>query len=130
MITLTGIFSESFGGTCTIRGFAKYTDVVNSSYPHPHYQRPEDAQHIEDISKFITSGTNSFSPEVVLAYTTEYDYYAAGANGEVDAVSDIRSGKGFTSNKNGVSFKKIKAVVEEEFSTGKTVRLMFQDETP
>lgn len=110
MITLTGIFSESFGGTCTIRGFAKYTDIVNSSYPHPHYQRPEDVQHIEDISKFITSGTNSFSPEVVLAYTTEYDYYAAGANSEVDAVSDIRSGKGFTSNKNGVSFKKIKAV--------------------
>lgn len=110
MITLTGILSESFGGTCTIRGYAKYTDIVNSSYPHPHYQRPEDAQHIEDISKFITSGTNSFSPEVVLAYTTEYDYYAAGANGDVDAVSDIRSGKGFTSNKNGVSFKKIKAV--------------------
>ena len=86
MITLTGIFSESFGGTCTIRGYAKYTDIVNSSYPHPHYQRPEDAQHIEDISNFITSGTNSFSPEVVLAYTTEYDYYAAGANGDIDAV--------------------------------------------
>lgn len=110
MITLTGIFSESFGGTCTIRGYAKYTDIVNSSYPHPHYQRPEDAQHIEDISKFIISGSNSFSPEVVLAYTTEYDYYAQGASGEVDAISDIRSGKGFTSNKNGVSFKKQKAV--------------------
>lgn len=46
----------------------------------------------------------------MLAYTTEYDYYAAGANGDIDAVSDIRIGKGFTSNKNGVSFKKIKAV--------------------
>ena len=110
MITLTGIFSESFGGTCTIRGYAKYTDIINSSYPHPHYQRPEDAQHIEDISKFITSGSNSFSPEVVLAYTTEYDYYAQGANDEVDAISDIRSGKGFSSNKNGVVFKKQKAV--------------------
>lgn len=110
MITLTGIFSESFGGTCTIRGYAKYTDIVSSSYPHPHYQRPEDSKHIEDISKFITSGTNSFSPEVVLAYTAEYDYYASGANGEVDAIADIRSGKGFSSNKNGVIFKKQKAV--------------------
>lgn len=110
MITLTGIFSESFGGTCTIRGYAKYTDIINSSYPHPDYQRPEDIQHIEDISKFITSGSNSFSPEVVLAYTTEYDYYAQGANSEVDAISDIKSGKGFNSNKNGVVFKKQKAV--------------------
>ena len=83
MITLTGIFSESFGGTCTIRGYARYTDIVDSSYPHPHYQRPEDPQHIDDISKFITSGSNSFSPEVVLAYTAEYDYYAPNANGEV-----------------------------------------------
>ncbi len=110
MITLTGIFSESFGGTCTIRGYAKYTDIVNSSYPHPDYQRPEDHQHIEDISKFITTGTNSFSPEVVLAYTAEYDYYANGANGEVDAITDIRCGKGFISNVNGVSFKKQKSV--------------------
>ena len=110
MITLTGIFSESFGGTCTIRGYAKYTDIVNSSFPHPDYQRPEDPKHIDDISKFILSGSNSFSPEVVLAYTAEYDYYAQGAKSEVNAIEDIRIGKGFTSNKNGVSFKKQKAV--------------------
>ena len=110
MITLTGIFSESFGGTCTIRGYAKYTDIVDTSYPHLDYQRPEDARHIEDISKFITSGTNSFSPEVVLAYTTEYDYYAQNANSGVNAIEDIRTGKGFVSNKNGVAFKKQKAV--------------------
>lgn len=110
MITLTGIFSESFGGTCTIRGYAKYTDIVNSSFPHPDYQRPEDPQHIDDISKFILSGSNSFSPEVVLAYTAEYDYYAQGASSEVNAINDIRIGKGFASNKNGVSFKKQKAV--------------------
>ena len=115
MITLTGIFSESFGGTCTIRGYAKYTDIVDSSYPHPHYQRPEDPQHIEDISKFITSGSNSFSPEVVLAYTAEYDYYAPNANGEVNAIEDIRRGKGFASNKNGVVFKKQKAVKMDFF---------------
>lgn len=108
MIKLTGIFSESFGGTCTIRGYAKYTDIVNVSYPHPHYQRPADSRHIDDISSFIISGSNTFSPEVVLAYTAEYDYYASGADGEVDAISDIKSGKGFTSNKNGVVFKKTK----------------------
>ena len=112
MITLTGIFSQSFGGTCTIRGYAKYTDIVKVSYPHPDYQRPEDDQHIEEITKFIISGTNSFTPEVVLAYTAEYDYYADGASSDVDAVADIKSGKGFTSNVNNVAFKKTKAVPE------------------
>ena len=68
MITLAGIFSESFGGTCTIRGYAKYTDIVNASFPHPDYQRPEDPQHIDDISKFILSGSNSFSPEIGRAH--------------------------------------------------------------
>lgn len=110
MIKLSGIFSESFGSTCVIRGFAKYTDIVKTSYPHPDYQRPEDEKHIEDISHFIISGSNSFSPEVVLAYTAQYDYYATGANSEVDALSDIRNGKGFVSNVNGVSLKKIRAV--------------------
>ena len=61
MLTLTGIFSQSFGGTCTIRGYAKYTDIVKVSYPHPDYQRPEDEQHIADISRFIISGTNLIS---------------------------------------------------------------------
>ena len=112
MLTLTGIFSQSFGGTCTIRGYAKYTDIVNVSYPHPDYQRPEDEQHIEDISKFIISGTNSFTPEVVLAYTADYDYYAAGASSEVNAIADIKSGKGFVSNINNVSFKKIRSIPE------------------
>lgn len=112
MLTLTGIFSQSFGGTCTIRGYAKYTDIVDVSYPHPDYQRPEDEKHIEDISKFIISGTNTFTPEVVLAYTAEYDYYADGASSDVDAIKDIKEGNGFTSNINKVSFKKIKAVPE------------------
>lgn len=112
MLTLTGIFSQSFGGTCTIRGYAKYTDIVKVSYPHPDYQRPEDEQHIADISRFIISGTNSFTPEVVLAYTAEYNYYADGASSDVDAIADIKTGKGFTSNVNNVTFKKIKAVPE------------------
>ena len=29
MIQLSGIFSESLGGTCTIRGYAKYNEIVN-----------------------------------------------------------------------------------------------------
>ncbi len=110
MITITGIFSESFGGTCTIRGYAKYSDIVELSFPHQDYQRPEDEKHIHDISNFITSGTNSFSPEVVLAYTAKYDYYAPNAKSEVDAISDIRSGKGFSSNVDDISFSKIRNV--------------------
>ena len=35
MIQLSGIFSESLGGTCTIRGYAKYNEIVELSYPHP-----------------------------------------------------------------------------------------------
>ena len=33
MIQLSGIFSESLGGTCTIRGYAKYNEIVELSYP-------------------------------------------------------------------------------------------------
>lgn len=110
MIQLTGIFSESFGGTCTIRGYARYDEIVELSYPHPGYQRPAEDPHVDEISSFITSGSNSFSPEVVLAYTAKYDYYKEGASSEVDAISDIRTGKGFSSNIDGTAFKKIRAV--------------------
>lgn len=109
MIQLSGIFSESLGGTCTIRGYAKYNEIVELSYPHPGYQRPAEDEHVAEISSFITSGSNSFSPEVVLAYTAKYNYYAQGASSEVDALADIRSGKGFTSNVDGIAFKKEKA---------------------
>lgn len=108
-IQLSGIFSESLGGTCTIRGYAKYNEIVELSYPHPGYQRPAEDEHVAEISSFITSGSNSFSPEVVLAYTAKYNYYAQGASSEVDALADIRSGKGFTSNVDGIAFKKEKA---------------------
>ncbi len=84
MIQLSGIFSESLGGTCTIRGYAKYNEIVELSYPHPGYQRPAEDEHVAEISSFITSGSNSFSPEVVLAYTAKYNYYAQGASSEVD----------------------------------------------
>lgn len=110
MIKLSGIFSESFGGTCTLRGYATYEDIVSISYPHEAYQRKEDAKHIEDISKFISSGMNSFSPEVVLAYTVQYDFNKPGAESGIDPLTDIRSGKGFKSNVDNVSFKKGKAV--------------------
>ena len=110
MIQLSGIFSESLGGTCTIRGYAKYNEIVELSYPHPGYQRQPEDDHVDQISSFITSGSNSFSPEVVLAYTAKYDYYAPGASSEVDALSDIRSGKGFSSNVDGIIFKKERAV--------------------
>lgn len=110
MIRLEGLFSESFGGTCTIRGYAKYDEIVGLSYPHPGYQRPIDDVHVDEISKFITSGSNSFSPEVVLAYTAKYDYYKEGAVSGVDAMANIRSGIGFTSNIDGISFKKVRKV--------------------
>lgn len=110
MIQLTGIFSESFGGTCTIRGYARYEEIVELSYPHPGYQRPAEDPHIDEISSFITSGSNSFSPEVVLAYTAKYDYYKEGASSEVNAILDIRTGKGFASNIDGTIFKKVRAL--------------------
>lgn len=110
MIRMEGLFSESFGGTCTIRGYARYDEIVELSYPHPGYQRPVDDVHVGEISMFITSGSNSFSPEVVLAYTAKYDYYKEGAVSGIDAIADIRNGNGFTSNIYGISFKKIRKV--------------------
>lgn len=110
MIRMEGLFSESFGGTCTIRGYARYDEIVELSYPHPGYQRPVDDVHVGEISMFITSGSNSFSPEVVLAYTAKYDYYKEGAVSGIDAIADIRNGNGFTSNIDGISFKKIRKI--------------------
>ena len=110
MIQLTGIFSESFGGTCTIRGYARYDEIVELSYPHPGYQRPAEDPHVDEISSFITSGSNSFSPEVVLAYTAKYDYYKEGASSDVNAILDIRTGRGFSSNVDGTSFKKLRSL--------------------
>ena len=110
MIRMEGLFSESFGGTCTIRGYARYDEIVELSYPHPGYQRPVDDVNVGEISMFITSGSNSFSPEVVLAYTAKYDYYKEGAVSGIDAIADIRNGNGFTSNIDGISFKKIRKV--------------------
>ena len=72
--------------------------------------RPVDDVHVGEISMFITSGSNSFSPEVVLAYTAKYDYYKEGAVSGIDAIADIRNGNGFTSNIDGISFKKIRKV--------------------
>ena len=53
MIQLSGIFSESLGGTCTIRGYAKYNEIVELSYPHPGYQRP-------------TSGLKLLHPDLIV----------------------------------------------------------------
>lgn len=90
--------------------YARYDEIVELSYPHPGYQRPVDDVHVGEISMFITSGSNSFSPEVVLAYTAKYDYYKEGAVSGIDAIADIRNGNGFTSNIDGISFKKIRKV--------------------
>lgn len=49
MIRMEGLFSESFGGTCTIRGYARYDEIVELSYPHPGYQRPVDDVHVGEI---------------------------------------------------------------------------------
>ena len=53
MIQLSGIFSESLGGTCTIRGYAKYNEIVELSYPHPGYQRPAEDEHVAEISSLL-----------------------------------------------------------------------------
>ena len=53
MIQLSGIFSESLGGTCTIRGYAKYNEIVELSYPHPGYQRPAEDEHVERLARLL-----------------------------------------------------------------------------
>ncbi len=110
MIRLEGLFSQSFGGACTIRGYARYDEIVALSYPHVGYQRPVDSIHVDEISTFIISGSNSFSPEVILAYTARYDYYKQGAVSGIDPIADIQNGRGFTSNIDDIFFKKIRKV--------------------
>ena len=113
MIQLSGIFSESLGGTCTIRGYAKYNEIVELSYPHPGYQRPAEDEHVAEISSFITSGSNSFSPEVVLAYTAKYNYYAQGAKTQLKVYLKQRIDAAKNKNNNGVVVYPTKQPYEE-----------------
>lgn len=71
MIQLSGIFSESLGGTCTIRGYAKYNEIVELSYPHPGYQRPAEDEHVAEISSFITSGSNRVLVQKLSSHTRQ-----------------------------------------------------------
>lgn len=47
---------------------------------------------------------------VALPDIQKYDYYKEGAVSGIDAIADIRNGNGFTSNIDGISFKKIRKV--------------------
>lgn len=102
---LTGILNQSLGGIYTFRGYASHDEIVGLSYRHDGYQRIEDSRHLEEIAEFILKGTNSFSPEIVLAYTLKYDYQKNGKAPEVNPLTDIISGVGFKSNVDQISVK-------------------------
>lgn len=78
MVSFEGLLQENVLGTFkVIRGFADLRDLAEVSVAIPYqgskngqgtgYQRQLDAQHVEDIKRFLSKGRYRFFPEIVLS---------------------------------------------------------------
>ncbi len=106
MPKLSGILGNTFGHRVTIRGYAKYEDIVNCSYSDNSYQRKSEEEHVEEIKKFIKNSSNVFSPEVILGYTLSGKFLSNNLtlSGPLEAVFN-KSGFTLTDNSVTVNFK-------------------------
>ena len=104
MPKLSGILGNTFGHRITIRGYAKYEDIIKYSYSDNKYQRPSEEKHVDEIKKFIEKSSNVFSPEVILGYTLSGKFLLDDPmlSGPFEAVSKKL---GFTLTDNSVNFK-------------------------
>lgn len=122
---LQGIFEYSIDNIPTIRGYATFEQLITTSESSLDYQRDLIEEHIKDIEVFIEHGTNKFFPEIILAYTMEYDFRKPGAKSGINPLADIVEERGFKSNVNSVSFKKLVARYKED--TLKVVNIIVPD---
>ena len=106
MPSLSGILGNTFGHRITIRGYAKYEDIIKYSYSDDTYQRPSEEKHVEAIKKFIKKSSNVFSPEVILGYTLSGKFLSNNLtlSGPLEAVFN-KSGFTLTDNSVTVNFK-------------------------
>lgn len=104
MIKLQGLLGQTFGGYITIRGTAKFSDIVNHSEAKE-YQRETIQKHLQEISDYYERRDNLFFPEVILSLELKYNFNANGAQSGVNPIQDIVSGKWFKSNVDAVNIQ-------------------------
>ena len=104
MIKLQGLLGQTFGGYITIRGTAKFSDIVNHSEAKA-YQRETIQKHLQDISHYYEDRENLFFPEVILSLELKYDFDNPDVQSGVNPIQDIVSGKWFKSNVDAVKIQ-------------------------
>ncbi len=104
MIKLQGLLGQTFGGYITVRGTAKFSDLVNHSEAKE-YQRETIPKHLEEISNYYDDRENLFFPEVILSLELKYNFDSLDAQSGVDPIHDIVSGNRFKSNVNEVNIQ-------------------------
>ncbi len=105
MFKLQGQLGKTFGGYITIRGTAKFSEIVKYS-ESKNYQREIIPQHLQEISDYYSRGEDLFFPEVILSLDLKYDFTSSNAKSGVNPIQDIfNNKKGFKSNVNDVVVK-------------------------
>jgi nucleoside 2-deoxyribosyltransferase len=104
MIKLQGLLGQTFGGYITIRGTAKFSDIVNHSEAKE-YQRETIQKHLQEISSYYEGRENLFFPEVILSLELKYNFDTPDAQSGVNPIQDIVGGKSFKSNVDAVDIQ-------------------------
>lgn len=104
MIKFQGLLGRTFGGFVTIRGLAKFSDIVKYSEAKD-YQREIIPKHLEEIDKYYNERENLFFPEVILSLELKYDFAKPNAISGTSPIRDISRGVGFKSNEDEVDIK-------------------------
>ena len=104
MIKFQGLMGRTFGGFVTIRGLAKFSDIVNCSEAKD-YQREIIPQHLIEINHYYEERENLFFPEVILSLELKYDFTKPNAISGTSPLRDISSGTRFKSNEDEVDIQ-------------------------
>jgi len=107
-VILSGILHNSLGGYTVIRGVAPLGELARCSTPDSAYQRNLIETHLSEIKQFLNVQAGVFFPEVVLSVSLNFDYAKARGKREVQPLGDLFSGKGFTSNIDGLTVRVVK----------------------
>jgi hypothetical protein len=114
---LSGILHTSLGGFTVIRGVAPLGELARCSEFNPEYQRNLIETHQAEIERFLADSQYLFFPEVILSASLAFDYNAYKGKASIAPLGDIHSGKGFTSNVNGLSVKTVNSKLPKALET-------------
>lgn len=104
---LSGILHSSLGGFTVIRGVAPLGELARCSRFDSAYQRNLIETHRSEIEQFLADRQFLFFPEVVLSASLNFDYGKARGK-SVQPLGDLFTGKGFTSNVDGLAVRVLK----------------------